>query len=604
MTQIQGTPIEIALWFVPVGEAPPATANPLERAAGGGTWATTLFGAVVLGMLPASQQAAAATALDTPLDQIFGNSWDSLLAQGTPQQSVQQAVKSARPNAYNIDVTFPPSGTLDASAGPFGLFAGLFGLPPAWAGSLLTLQYALDSPVAISWHETTNSIFGSWADPSYKATFDGTLEVLVAVPTDPTAGLSVNASFQAANIHAGLDGFSIGNVVEVIEIGWDLLTGQSVPSDSIPNQNVSASVGIQQSFNLLSVGFGVAAMQGFNELGVQVTNQVQAPAWPQAVWRVEFDLRHPFDPGPTAQQGQAGIFQPGQPQISASPSAVPAGSNFNVTGVNLPAQSTELTVGWTDTTSGPVAQSEVQWGKVLLTLIGQPLDVQLLGDQLIARSGPDDGRNTFTATGLAPGTRYAFRIRDYDVFKEVATAWGDWLVLTTSSTAQVQLVLSDVAETVLTTTTVQSGGSISAAATMPPGEPPGTYTLWAIMDSQKVAATIITVLAKGAQAPAQIEVFNPDTGITVAPPAGVVGEYVVSLRGYNFEPGIVDLYIDSLSGLSLGTAVVGSAAQDPTGYFAAWPTWPNGADGPHSVVAVQSGNLAASVPVYGQNAPS
>jgi hypothetical protein len=603
MTQIQGTPIEIALWYVPAGGSPPPLSHPLERATGGGSWAVTILGAIVVGMLPASQQAKATNALDTPLDQLFDANWTSLLALGTPQQAVQQAVKSNRPTAYNIDVTFPSSGTLDASVGVLsGPLAGLLGLPPAWAGSLLTLQYALQSAVTITWHETTNSIFGSWADPSYRATFDGTLQVLVAVPADPAAGLTVQAGFQATNIQAGLDGFSIGNVVEVLEIGWDYLTNQAVPG-SIPDQDVPASVGIQQAFDLLSVGFAAAGAQGFGQLSVTVNNQAQPPAWPQAVPRVEFDLVHSSDPGPTAQAGQVGVFKPGPPQISASPASIPASSQFGVTGVNFPAQTTQLTIGWIDTTSGPVTQSEVQWGTVIPTILGQPLDVQVIGDQLVARSGPGDGRNTFTATNLSPGTRYAFRIRDYDVSNQAATGWGNWLVLTTTATAQVQLVLSDAAGTLLGATQVQPDGSVSATITMPAGETPGSYTLWATMDGQHVASTTITVLAEGSHAPAQIEVYNPDTGLTVPAPAGVTGEYQVDLRGYNFEPGPVHLFVDSVAGLSLGSPQVASAAQDPGGQFTAAPTWPNGADGPHNIVAEQAGSVVASIPVYGQNVP-
>jgi hypothetical protein len=279
MTQILGTPLEIALWYVPTDGPVTPSVHPLEQSSG----QLTFLGDVVLGLLPQDQQTqkTAKAALATPFDQIFAQEWAGLLKQGTPQQAVQQVIKSARSNAYDISAAFPSSGTLQAQVATLAsLSAELFGLPSSWAGQLLELRYSLASPVAISWKESTHTVFGSYADPSLKVTFDGTLEVLVAVSADPTFGLVPQASFQAANIHGGPDGISLGNLVFLagflLETAWDFFTFQPVPSLNMPDQNASvASTGLQQSFNLLSQGFALAAAQGFKQLGVQISGNSQ-----------------------------------------------------------------------------------------------------------------------------------------------------------------------------------------------------------------------------------------------------------------------------------------------------------------------------------------
>jgi hypothetical protein len=553
-------------------------------------------------MLPTQQlRTNAQQALSKPLDQIFDDTWSSLLSQGLPQQMVQQAVKAARPNAYNIGVSFPTTGNLQAEVDPL-LSPGAFGFPQGIDAQLLVLQFSLQSAVNITWHETTSGLFGSWADPSYSATFDGTLVVNVAVPADPTVGLVTNGRFLATNVQAGLDGVSVGNIAAGItflaEAAWDILTFQSLPSTSIPDQDVPvANVGLQQAFDLLSLGFGMAAGQGFLTLNVQVNDSSQ-PGWPE-VARVEFDLTHPLNPGPVAESEGFGLLT-GQPQIGASPQAVQAGSSFAVMGAYFPAQTSSIAIRWTDTTSGPVSQSEIQWGEVLPTMPGKPLNVNVLGETKIPRSGSSDNNNHYTAQGLSSGKQYAFRVRDYDLSGLAATAWGDWLVLTTTATNQVELTLSDAAGTVLQpAATVQQDGTFSVNPLMPAGETAGTYALWATMNGQKVAQTPITVVAKNQQPSAQLEVFNPDTGITVPGVAGVEATYPVPLRGYYFNPGIVSLYIDGAAGQSLG-----SATANNSGYFTSSPKWPEGEVGPHSVDAVQGGQIIVSTPVWGQNLPS
>jgi hypothetical protein len=602
MTQINNTPLEIALWYVGAGDSPPPLAHPLEASNG----ELSLLGDIVLSLLPINQQTQAQAALETPLDAIFNNTWNGILSNGTPQQMIQQAVKSARSNAYNISADFPPSGSLDASVSSLSQPA-VFGLPASWTGQLLTLKYALDGAVTLIWSETTSgvlgAVFGSLLDPSYQATFDGTLIVDVSVPFDPRVGLGVSATFQTANIQTGINGFSLGNVLEVmhfaLETGWDFLTFQSLPPNTLPNRDVAvASADVSSSFTLLSLGFALGATQGFSQLSVHVSETVQA-GWP-AVNRVEFDLTHSFDPGPVSMQsGPYGVFGSGTPQIGANPGVVNAGSQCGILGANLPAQTTQLTISWLDTTSGPVAKSEVEWGKVLPTAPGQPLSVDVSGDTTINRSGPNDNQNSFTIGNLVAGVRYAFRVRDYDLFGQAVTAWGEWSVMTTTATDQVALVLGDATNTLLGTATVLPDGIFAADVVVPASTPPGLYALWAEMAGHQVASASIRVIAAGAPLPAQLEVFDPATGIAVAGVAGAIGDYALSVRANDFQSGAVALLIDTLSGMHIGSATANAA-----GRFTTTLTWPNGVDGAHSIVAVQAGHVVASVAVYGSNTPS
>jgi hypothetical protein len=210
----------------------------------------------------------------------------------------------------------------------------------------------------------------------------------------------------------------------------------------------------------------------------------------------------------------------------------------------------------------------VQWGTVLPWKIGEPVRVQLLGDEYITRSGSNDGHNSFTTPdNLLPNVQYGFRVRDFDVLGLAATSWGDWLVLTTTPTDQVQLVLDDAASTTLGPPyTLQPDGSFSSTTVPMPGSVhPGTYTLWATMDGQKIASTILTVVAQRQVVSPQLQVFDPDTRITIAGTAGVNAQDPVHLRGYNFQPGPVELFVDSRSGPSLGSATVEPKAADPNG---------------------------------------
>jgi hypothetical protein len=584
-SEIQGTPAQIMLFFVNAGSPPPPSAHPLGGAAG------TIIRAVLLQQLPTAAGEALNQLLSTPLDQTFDQAWSQM--QSTAQSMVQQAVLGAAPNAYNISVASPSQGTLSASVG--NLSPGMLDtLPPGTIGMQLTLTYSLPG-FGVSFSETTSGIFGSWADPSYNLTFDGVIEISIGVPNDSFIPLGAKAEFLTTNMQASAGNF-FAVVIGVEDIISEWFNNQPVggSGSSLQDQIIGINIPqLQQLFSELSSGFATAATFGFVQLGVQI-NTNPPPQTPPGN-TVEFDLTHPFDPGPVVTNALSPLLPSlFPPQIGTSAPEVDAGGQLGVTGNFFPAaQSSQLEITWTDTTSGSVTQSEVQWGPVPNGQAPPPQPI----DKLIPRHGSFDNANNFTTPkGLTPNASYAFRVRDYDVSSLIATDWSSWLVLTTQPTDQVQLVLS-FNNTVIGFGTLQTDGTFSTTVIVPPSVPAGNYLLTAVLSGQTMAQTPITVVAENQPLAPVLQIVDPNTGIAYTSAAIVVGTLPVTTRGMNFSPGPVDFFVDTISGKSLGAATA-----DQNGAFTVTLTWPTAVTGPHNILA-QQGILQATAAVFGENVP-
>jgi hypothetical protein len=355
-SDIQDTPVQITLFFVNADSPPPPQPHPLGGAAG------TIIRTILLAQLPQSAADALNQLLSTPLDQIFDQAWNQL--QGTAQNMAQRAVQSAQPNAYNVSAAFPSKGTLSAAVG--NVSPGLLDtLPPGTPAMQLTFSYSLPG-VNLSFSETTSGIFGSWADPSYNLTFDAEIEIAIAVPNDTTIPLGAKAEFLAQNMQASAGNF-FAVLIGIEDIISQWLSNQPIGSTGSRLQDQIIGINVpqlQQLFGELSSGFAAAAGFGFLQLGGQI-NTNPPPQTPPGN-TVEFDLTHPFDAGPVVANALApGVPSLFPPQIGTSAPEVNAGSQLGVNGTNFPAaQSNQLAITWTDTTSGNVAQSEAQWGLV------------------------------------------------------------------------------------------------------------------------------------------------------------------------------------------------------------------------------------------------
>ena len=611
------TPVQITLFWQDV-DAGSLSPHPLGGVAG------TIFRAILLQQLqqappPGPAEAAELTNfLSSPLKTFFDNAWTQML--GSVSSMLQKAVLGAAPNAYGFNSSIPQIGT-SLSAYTSDLSTSILNLlPPGTAGTQLALAYSLPG-FSVSFKETTSGLFGSWADPSYNLTFDAEIDVFIGVPDDILVPLAALAEFNTTNMQAGAGNFFA--VVIAIEdlipewlgavlgaalggaiysglgaiaggIGGASITGggtgstpqnQSVP---IPNNQLQVLLGN------LSL-FASARQFGFTELGIQI-NLAPLAGTPQGP-TVEFDLTHLFDPGPVVTNALLPpVLSLFPPQISTSSPEVNAGGQVGAAGNSFPpAQASQLKITWTDTTSGSVSQSEVQWG---LAPNGKVPPPQPFPAVFITRHGSYDNGNYFTAKPLLPNTWYAFQVRDYDIFNQAATDWSAWLPLQTQATDQVQLVLN-YNNMVVGFGTLTSDGSFSTTIMVPLSVPPGNYVLTAVLSGQSMAQTPITVLAEGQPLSPVLQVVDPNTLIPYPTPTGVVGDSLVTTHGENFNPGFVNLFIDAINGTSLGSATV----LPNQNTFTQPVTWPLGVIGLHSIVAQQGALPLALVGVYAQNPP-
>jgi Fibronectin type III domain len=131
-----------------------------------------------------------------------------------------------------------------------------------------------------------------------------------------------------------------------------------------------------------------------------------------------------------------------------------------------PPNTVSLVLIWSDTGSGTIVKSEIQWGPqggpfVTVTQPRQPFDSQ----------------NTYQFTNLAPNQTYQFRVRDWD--QTTSTQWSPWKNVSTSgSTAnQVMLWLDNDFGNPLGTVIVAADGTFSTSVVIPNTTVPGPHLL-------------------------------------------------------------------------------------------------------------------------------
>jgi hypothetical protein len=592
MPLIQGAPLLINLFFVDVTESPPPAEHellgPIEQ--------------FVVSNLPQNEQTQVTNLLATPLDTLFDQTWSSPDIQNLAQAAISQKIISAESTAHNIAVSLPQKGTLRADTSILTPQV-LASLPPGTSGSMLLLRYSVPGITA-----TFNTVpLMGLPDTSLFLSFDGEMELDMVVPSDPAQPLSLwpdgQVGFTGSNFQVSPTNWWTAFCMSVKAM-VSMLEGNGFPNFNPPNSRDFVAVPGLGLPGPLSDGLAKAAQVGFTQMSVKINASPDKPA-PQAGNTVEIDVTHPADPGPQVQNAlvPAGpSFLP--PQIGLTSPAVPAGGQVDVNGSSFPAgQATELVITWNDTTSGTVTSSEVRWGPTPSPGVppAQPTDVK------IDRTTHD---NTFTATGLVPGTEYAFLVRDFDVDGFISTGWsvpaspqpptpqpwdGIWTFLQTQSTDQVDLVLS-YQNTDLGTATLQTDGTFGVQVTVPGSVPAGTYTVTAMLAGQAMAQAPITVLSPGAAVPAALQVIDPNSSLPFQGTATVVGGVPVNLRGLNFTPGPVNLWVDAVGGTSLGTATA-----FPTGIFTTAPDWPSGVIGAHEILAA-AGSQQATTPVWAEGA--
>jgi hypothetical protein len=144
-----------------------------------------------------------------------------------------------------------------------------------------------------------------------------------------------------------------------------------------------------------------------------------------------------------------------------------------------------------------------------------------------------------------------------------------------------------------------TGGSAFATVVVIPVDlTDGTYVITAALAGEVLATAGIRVVESGGTVPPTLEAVDPVTNLPVQ--SLVEGESF-TLRGAGFQPGPVEITVDTSGGQALGTATAGAG-----GSFQSAVTWPVGVLLMHKAVAMQSTGatpLEAEVALFVQPIP-
>ena len=565
VVNITGTPMGVQVLFADKG-SPTQTVHPLAP------YETALG-------LPASFL----TLLQTPLsqfgDQIWSQNKDSsgqtMLDRASTliSNGIVTAVSQLGHTASNISVSLPAVGILRAI-----VLSG----DPASADTTVYLSYEINGNSA-SW--SINAQVWPLSDASYSLTFDLELLIQIVIPAEPGSPLTTIASATVENANVsgtdasadildffgGLDNFINDQPFNIFQAA----------EGAIDSEGSEVTVDLGDLSTLLadvSTAWQQALPYGFTQLTALIQQQ-----------QLFLQLGHPQDPAPVVVNAAVPAFPSLIPAEIITAQEVNAGSSADVTGVNFPlAQADALYIGWSDTTSGTVTESDISWGPS-----GGPTQAVT-----IPRDG-NDGKNLYIASGLAPNSTYEFSVRDQDFLTE--TPFSAPFPATTTTTNLVEFSLVPVAggtETPLGTASVTATGTFSAAINIPPSQPPGMYDLTAVLLGIAPVSTPLQVVSAGQPLSPSIEVDG------VAPPSTAFltegNPFTVSLEG--FLPGTVSVSVDSPTGQLIGTAT--SSGPDT---FTATFLWPN-IDGAHNLyaqetVGAQTLTPLLPSPVVGQKPP-
>ena len=550
VVDITGTPLGVQLLFADKG-SPTRTAHPLApyKAA--------------LGL-----SASFLASLLTPLSQFFDQAWSQ------NKDSSGQTMRDRLSNQVSsgivtqVNSQFPghaPYNMPPPSLPATGILRALVVSGPAVVsgGTIIYLSYEINGNSA-SWSLHNTQVW-PLSDASYTLTFDLELFIQIVIPAQVGSPLTTtalafveNSNISGANATADIADF-VGGLINFLNgQPFNIFQGAEGSIDS-EGSGVAVNLG---GLSTLLAGIPTAWQQtlpyGFTQLTALIQQQ-----------QLFLQFGHPQDPAPVVFNAALSAV-PGliHAQITTA-QEVNAGQSASVSGANFPlAQAAALYIGWSDPTSGTVTESDLNWGPD-----GGPTQAVT-----IPRNG-NDGKNVYTASGLAPNSTYEFSVRDQDLLTE--TPFSAPFAATTLATNLIELSLVPVAggtETTVGTASLTATGSFSASINIPLNQPPGMYNLIAVLPGIAPVSTELQVVAAGQPLPPSIQVVG------VQPPATAFlteeVPFTVSLEG--FLPGTVSVFVDSPAGQLIGTA-----ASSGPGNFAATFEWPN-INGAHSLYAQET----------------
>jgi hypothetical protein len=566
---IPDTKLQIALNFVKVDDAP-APVPHYVQGPGGALWL-----GVLLQKVPDSARQNVSTLLNTPLQVLFDDFWAASNSQADvtkrPGTLIKNAIQKEESTAYNITVNLPPKGSLRAVAG--NVSSGLVSrLPSGELGHQLTLSYLLPG-IVVNFKTTTDSIFGSWADPDLNLSFDGEYLVEIVVPDKSSVPLAINTEFLTHNMTG-----SAGNALTSVEIVFKgliddmgaLLSGNSFPLSPLNQPDHSLAAPVPDLFASLANSFVSAGQAGFTELNV-IVDKNPPPGNPPGN-TVELILTHPFNPSPGMQMDHG----PWTPQLVISPLQLYPGDTLTIKGSYYPPPRATKASFWAApiNAAGQTNPVEVQWGVDVFNPI--------LPFKPKTQQFTRDFSGQITITGLAPSTRYSIRFRTYDVEGFIASGWSTRASFTTSATDQVQLAIQDASHS--PATVAATVPAFTAQLVIPTTETPGTYKIESTVPGQaSILSPPFTVIPRGTPLSPTLQMLDSN-GVPMDHEIEVDPRETYMFLGKNFQVGWVDLYRDTISAATHVTR----AWADHTGMFKVGVQFPDAGRsvGEHFLVAV------------------
>lgn len=490
--------------------------------------------------LGAAAQAALATPLSETFDQLWSGTKDASgktmldRACDTAKQEVNSLEASQGQTAYNVSCSFDPTGTLSAYTQVAGDQNNLY------LNYLLTLNSVTFTSTAPNCGGTVAAIFSlgtsciataASSDPQFTIFFDLDLQISMTVPTYPCQ-LTPQADLHVQNAFINAEDFQ-ATAAQVFDPS-DFAKG--VENLDATQESISLA-SLQSTLNQLASACKTASNYGFGQFDAYVNSQDG----------LVFRLTHPLDAAPVVTN--AGVRDPSVPDltpptIGVSAPEVKAGAQLTVTGSSFSAtEATDIAIGWNDTTSGTITESDIEWGRK-----GDKLQ-----DVTLTRAPYDNGSH-WDATPLTSDTTYEFRVRDCDQLTCTPYSEPKDVKTTTGGSNGVDFYLDSVAAAnKIGSDTVQPGGTFSTALTVPAATTAQKHTLYAQMSGGQQASIDITVVGATDSLKPSIEVIDPTTKTVEA---NISQSSTFTLRGAAFTAGTVTVSIGTAGGQVLGKTKV------------------------------------------------
>lgn len=507
-----------------------------------------------------------------PLSGLFDQMWSQnkdqfgMTKREEAIQAITSLIQAQVPSAYNIVPSLPLTGILRSVVltGPPQYFT-----QPGTA-QIIFLSYEINgNAVEFNAPIPHNDIGGSilWGasqllggDPKIIVTFDTEVFILIDVPV-AVGGFTVRADtiVSDANVSGGNLTGSIGLGLQSVLAG---LSGQPPPTQATVGEIDSSGNLIPldiSSFTKVMTELSSAWVQalpfGFTSMSAFINGSART---------LNLRFTHPVDSAPVVSNAAVPSYPSlFPPQLTPSFPQVQVNGTLTVTGSNFPpGQASSVYITWSDTTSGAVTESDIMWGEAG----GQSQTINK------PRSGFHDFGNVYAFSMLQPSTSYVFAVRDQDQLTQTPFTQPP-LTITTESSDNLDLVLFNASQQLVATVghaTLDSSGGFTAPLDFT-GVAAGTYTLYAVHSSTKLASTqieVVTHLAAGLQ-----------------PESRIIEGFPFQLSGSGFlAGGTVNLFIDTVGGQTLGSTPADSGGNFVNVTF----TWPPSVAGAHTIWAEES----------------